>query len=95
MVEDGTTSILIAMNASITRNSVMLQGMIVTLTNIVHPGEELLDVTGIATEPNITLVRYCNCIIFTQRSPHLVSLILVHFKFLLIRSCRHLMMMKI
>ena len=56
MIKDGTPSIPIAANASIASNDVMLQGMIVTLTNVIHAGEEFLSVTGI--EPSITLVRH-------------------------------------
>lgn len=56
VVKDGTSSILIAMNAIIANSNTMLQGMIVTLTNIIHTGEEYLYVNS--TEPNITLVSY-------------------------------------
>lgn len=55
MVEDGMPSILIAANAMITSNGTMLQGMIVRLANIIHAGEEYLNVTS--TEPGIALVR--------------------------------------
>ena len=34
----------------------MLQGMIVTLTNVIHDGDEYLSVNH--EEPNITLVRH-------------------------------------
>jgi len=56
VVEDGSPSTLIAMNAVIASNNVMLQGMIISLTNVIHHGEEYLNVTGMNTEPNITLV---------------------------------------
>jgi len=60
VVEDGTPSIPIAANASIASDGVMLRGMIVTLTNIIHAGEESLSFTSV--ESGITLVRHLvNC----------------------------------
>ena len=56
MVEDGTISTLIATNAIIANNNTMLRGMIVTLTNTIHEGEEYLSVSH--EEPNIILVRH-------------------------------------
>lgn len=44
------------MNAIIVDSGAMLQGMIVTLTNAIHNGEEYLNVSH--EEPIITLVRY-------------------------------------
>jgi len=57
IVEDGYPSTLIVTSAFI--GDQMLQGLTVTLSNIVHAGEEYLSVDEtIATELGITLVRF-------------------------------------
>ena len=60
IVEDGSPSTLIATTVSIDNGVQMLQGMTITLSNIVHAGEEYLSVDEmIATELGITLVKFC------------------------------------
>lgn len=66
VVKDGTPSVLIAMNAIIANSNAMLQGMIVRLTNVIHAGEEYLNVAD--TEPNIILVRYIATLLFLLTS---------------------------